>query len=181
VSAPRTAADDRPGAEYAVLVVCMGNICRSPTAEAVLRAKLARAGLGERVVVESRGTHAYHVGDPPYVLAQEAAAARGYDLSALRGEVLAPGDRSFDLVLAMDRANLRVAGRTLGDDHPGLRLFLQGERGAREVPDPYGAGPEAFERVLDLIEAGADAVVAEVAEALSARTARRAPPDGSGT
>jgi protein-tyrosine phosphatase len=146
----------------------MGNICRSPTAEAVLRTKLERAGLAERVSVDSAGTHGYHAGEPPYELAQRTAADRGYDLSGLRCRALTPEDRSYDLVLGMDRANVRLARRTVGDDHPGVRLFLQDERGGREIPDPYGAGRDAFERVLDMIEVGATALADEIAARLAA-------------
>jgi protein-tyrosine phosphatase len=174
--------------ELSVLLVCMGNICRSPTAEAVLRSKLEQAGLASRVRVDSAGTHAYHVGEPPDRRARAVAASRGYDAERLRARQLEEGDRSFDLILAMDRANLRLARRVVGDDHPGLGLFLDDERGAREVPDPYGATPDAFERVLDLIEGGAAAWVDTIARRLEREADERAsaadekaPSDGSGT
>ena len=159
--------------ELAVLLVCMGNICRSPTAEAVLRAKLAQAGLAERVHVDSAGTHAYHVGEPPDRRAGAVAAARGYETQGLRARQLHAADEAFDLILAMDRANLRLTRRVIGEDHPGVGLFLDDERGAREVPDPYGAASDAFEHVLDLIEAGADGWVAEIARRLQDPSAER--------
>jgi protein-tyrosine phosphatase len=152
--------------ELSVLLVCMGNICRSPTAEAVLRAKLAEAGLAERVHVDSAGTHAYHVGEGADRRAAAAAAARGYDTAGLRARQLHAADEAFDLILTMDRANLRLTRRVLGEDHPGVGLFLDDERGAREVPDPYGGASDAFEHVLDLIEGGADRWVAEIATRL---------------
>jgi len=169
-----------------VLTVCMGNICRSPTAEVVLREKLAAAGLGERVVVDSAGTLGAHAGEPPDPRSQAAALRRGYDLSSLRARRLEPADAEADLVLVMDRGNLRKATHVVGA-HAGLSLFL----GGAEVPDPYGGGADGFERVLDLIERGADAwveriggLLAESAEtkAVGPKAAdTKAPPGGSGT
>ena len=97
----------KPPPELRVLMVCLGNICRSPTAEGVLRAKLEAAGLGARVQVDSAGTGGWHVGDPPDGRAQKHAAKRGYDLSRLRGRKVAEADFiEFDFLLAMDEANL---------------------------------------------------------------------------
>lgn len=164
--------------KLAVLFVCMGNICRSPTAEAVFRAKVEAAGLADRVEVDSAGTHAYHVGDPPDPRSVAAAATRGYDLSGLRGRQLSTCDAErFDHVLVMDRANLERTVRLFGGASPAdgqrasVRLFLEFAPGVREVevPDPYAGGPEGFERVLDLIEAAADGLLAEVRERLVAR------------
>lgn len=151
---------DRP---IAVLMVCMGNICRSPTAEGVLRAKLVAAGLADRVRVDSAGTHAYHVGEPPDERAQEHAAGRGYDLSRLRArEVVAADYERFDLLLAMDWDNLSL----LQDDCPPgaerrLRRLMEFAPGAGSevVPDPYYGGAAGFERVLDLVEAACDGLV----------------------
>ena len=163
-----------------VVAVCMGNICRSPTAEAVLRAKLSEAGLGERVEVDSAGTFGGHAGEPPDPRAQAVALRRGYDLSALRARRLEPGDAEADLVLAMDRGNLRRTAQVVGA-HAGLSLFLVTATGGSEVPDPYSGGHEGFERVLDMIERGADEWVVRIGDLLEARPDTKAPPGGSGT
>jgi protein-tyrosine phosphatase len=153
--------------DFAVLFVCMGNICRSPTAEAVFRRLVATAGGGLRVHVDSAGTHAYHVGDPPDRRAQAAGARRGYDLSAVRARQLAPGDfERFDFVLFMDERNRRDAARILPvmpRAHVALLLDFAAEAGHREVPDPYYGGPQQFEEVLDLIEAAARGLLTELA------------------
>ena len=105
--------------KLSVLFVCMGNICRSPTAEAVFRAKVEAAGLADRVTVDSAGTHAYHVGDPPDPRSVAAATTRGYDLSGLRGRQLSTYDAErFDHVLVMDRANLERTVRLFGGASP---------------------------------------------------------------
>jgi len=138
-----------------VLFVCMGNICRSPTAEGVFSRMVEEAGLAERVVVDSAGTHDYHVGEPPDGRAQAAAARRGYDLSPLRARKLGRDDcRRYDYVLVMDRGNLNRARTIFGGACPHVRLLMDFAPGRpeREVPDPYTGGPEGFEHVLDLIE-----------------------------
>jgi protein-tyrosine phosphatase len=137
-----------------VLMVCLGNICRSPTAEAVLRAKLEAAGLAERVVVDSAGTGDWHVGSPPDARSQRHAANRGYDLSALRGRQVAEDDfHRFDLILAMDEDNLADLQRLAPEStsRAELRLFAD-----IEVPDPYAGGAAGFEQVLDLVETASD-------------------------
>lgn len=147
-----------------VLFVCMGNICRSPTAEAVLRHKLAAAGIGDRVEVDSAGTGGWHVGDPPDPRSQRHASRRGYDLSALRARRVSEADfERFDLILAMDEDNLADLER-LRPDRGGraeLRLFAD-----VAVPDPYAGGVQGFERVLDLVEAASDALTRELARRL---------------
>ena len=134
-----------------ILVVCMGNICRSPTAEAVLRAKAS-----SRFLVDSAGTHAYHVGEPPDKRAIYAAQKRGYDLSSLRARQVSVADfEQFDLILAMDRKNLATLRQQCPDEHTAkLALFLQYAEGISldEVPDPYYGGTQGFEQVLDLCE-----------------------------
>ena len=156
-----------PGAPVRVLMVCMGNICRSPTAHGVLTQRVADAGLGDRIVVDSAGTHDYHVGRPPDERAQQHAARRGYDLSAQRARQLKAQDfDDFDLVLVMDDANQHAA-RALcppGQRHKLRRLtdFCARHR-ASEVPDPYYGGAAGFEAVLDLVEDACDGVLAALA------------------
>jgi protein-tyrosine phosphatase len=139
-----------------VLFVCTGNICRSPTAEAVFRKYAKDAGLAEQIFADSAGTHGYHVGEPPDRRAQAAAARRGYDLSGLRARRLEGRDFDrFDLLLAMDRDHysiLRSMGPTSSRDR--LRLMMSYARcfSEEEVPDPYYGGPQGFERVLDMLE-----------------------------
>lgn len=143
-----------------VLVVCLGNICRSPTAEAVLRQHLAEAGLAGRVQVDSAGTGGWHAGDPPDARSQRHALRRGYDLSALRARRVREDDfHRFDLILAMDEDNLADLHRLRPDDaRAELRLFADAP-----VPDPYAGGPPGFERVLDLVEAASRAWVRDLA------------------
>lgn len=142
-----------------ILFVCLGNICRSPTAEAVFRAVAARELPDVPLSIDSAGTAGYHVGEPPDRRTREAAARRGYDLSALRARVVEPGDfETFDLILAMDRQNLStLKQRAPAHAHERLRLFLEfaPEGGVLEVPDPYYGGENGFEQVLDLIEQAA--------------------------
>ncbi len=148
---------------FGVLFFCMGNICRSPLAEGVFRHRIERAGLSDRVRVDSAGTHAWHSGAAPDSRSVAAASRRGYDLSAQRARVLSREDfHGFDLLLAMDRANLAHAQALRPPEAPGqLDLFMSFVPGAAEVevPDPYYGGPEGFERVLDMVEQGADGVL----------------------
>ena len=130
------------GKKTGVLFVCMGNICRSPTAEGVFRAMAERAGQARHLRIDSAGTHDYHVGEPPDPRAIDTAFRRGYDLRKLRAREIAPRD---------------FAG------HIGLLLDFAPELGIREVPDPYYGGPEGFERILDLIEPASEALLAQIA------------------
>ena len=132
-----------------VLFVCTGNICRSPTAEAVLRHLAAKEGI--ELHIASAGIGDWHVGAAPDDRAQHHARKRGYDLSALRARQVTPRDfDEFDLVLAMDRGHLRALERMAPPAlRHKLRLFVAG----RDVPDPYYGGAEGFEQVLDLVEA----------------------------
>ena len=152
--------------EISVLFVCMGNICRSPTAEAVFRHYVENAGLSERIRIDSAGTHDYHIGAPPDTRTQHAAQQRGYDLSGLRGRQVEAGDFSrFDYVLAMDKANLAILQHITPPGHatPAI-LFLEYalHHAEREVPDPYYGGADGFERVLDMVEDAAQGLLQEI-------------------
>ena len=148
-----------------VLFVCLGNICRSPTAEGVLRQKLRAAGLAERIEVASAGTGNWHVGKPPDARSQRAARHRGYDLSAQRAQQVTAMDFSrYDLILAMDQSNLRdlKALQPVGASAV-LDLFLRRYEGVKdEVPDPYYDGDHGFEEVLDLVDRACDLLVIEL-------------------
>ena len=148
-------------------MVCMGNICRSPTAEGVLRHKLLAAGLAGQVSVDSAGTHAWHAGEPPDRRSQKHALARGYDLSALRARAVVAEDfERFDLILAMDWDNLALVEAQCPDynQHKVRRLTEFCTRhDASVVPDPYYGGDAGFEQVLDLVEDACDGLLAHIA------------------
>jgi len=146
--------------QRAVLFVCTGNICRSPTGEGVLRAKARERGLEAHLRIESAGTHDYHVGDPPDPRTMKHAKDRGYDLSRQRARQVSHEDfHTFDYILAMDRSHLRQL-RALAPQDAKARVGLFLERSAswtqEDVPDPYYGGPADFERVLDMVEEAAD-------------------------
>jgi len=154
-----------------VLFVCLGNICRSPTAEGVLRAIAARESSALKLQVDSAGTADYHVGEPPDRRTVAAARRRGYDLAGLRARQVRREDFArFDYVLAMDRANLaeleslRPEGATA---KLGLFLEFAPEAPVLDVPDPYYGGIEDFEIVLDLCETAARGLLARLAAAES--------------
>lgn len=146
-----------------VIFVCMGNICRSPTAEAVFRHFVEQAGLVDRILIDSAGTHDYHIGDAPDARAQRAAKQRGYDMSNLRGRQVEAGDfLRFDYVLAMDNINLVTLERLRpgnAQSHLGLFLEFAETHDEWEVPDPYFGGAEGFERVLDMVEDAANGLL----------------------
>lgn len=151
-----------------VLFVCLGNICRSPTAEGVFRHLLAREALESRIHVDSAGTAAYHVGSPPDQRAREAALRRGIDLSGIRGRRAEPADlETFDYILAMDRENHANLHAIAGPHGHKVRLFMEysGKFDESEVPDPYYGGPNGFERVLDMIEDAAEGLLEELRRA----------------
>jgi protein-tyrosine phosphatase len=149
---------------YRVLFVCMGNICRSPTAEAVARRKAALAGITDRIEFDSAGTHGYHIGDAPDHRAIAAGARRGYNLSALRARNVVTTDfERFDLVLAMDDANHAHLAKMCPQEYLQRlkRLLDYAPHGkAREVPDPYYGNPEGFDKVIDIIEEGVTGLLA---------------------
>jgi protein-tyrosine phosphatase len=139
-----------------VLFVCMGNICRSPTAESVFRAQVEDAGLDKHIEIDSAGTHAYHIGEPPDGRAQHAGAKRGYKMSHLRGRRVSKEDfAAFDYILAMDMDNLSILQSKCPEQHShkvGLFMAHASHFLEREVPDPYYGGPSGFEQVLDMVE-----------------------------
>jgi protein-tyrosine phosphatase len=157
-----------------VLMVCMGNICRSPTAEGVLRHKLKQAGLHRQVRVDSAGTIATHAGEAPDPRAQSHALKRGYELADIRARQVQPDDfERFDCIVAMDWDNLEYLKEACpGDYQHKLRRLLefapQLERDV--VPDPYYGGPAGFDAVLDLIEAACDGLVTQLQSELAARS-----------
>jgi protein-tyrosine phosphatase len=148
---------------HAVLFVCTANICRSPTAAAVLRRELRRAGAESRFEVASAGTHDYHLGKPPCPAAVEVAKARGIDIVEHVARRVTPGDfERYDFILAMDRANV-AALRSMAPTRSKRKIELLLEYGDRyhglEVPDPYGGAVQDFERALDMIDDGCRGLV----------------------
>ncbi len=147
-----------------VLFVCTGNICRSPTAEGVFRALVEREGVADRFLIDSAGTHGYHIGDAPDPRAVAHAARRGYDLSNLRARKVTAADfERFDLILACDNGHHGLLRRLADKAHHGrIAMFLDyaPELGFTEIPDPYYGGPEGFEHVLDIVERAAQGLLA---------------------
>jgi protein-tyrosine phosphatase len=139
-----------------VLFVCTGNICRSPTAEAIFRKLVADAGMQDTITADSAGTHGYHIGEPPDPRASAAAARRGYDMSGLRARKVARADLDrFDLIVAMDREHFaNLSGMAQPATAHKLKLMMSYARRFKEpdVPDPYYGGPQDFERALDMLE-----------------------------
>ena len=160
-----------PEPRMSVLMVCMGNICRSPMAEAVLRGKLQRAGLAEAVRVDSAGTHGFHRGNPPDPRGVAQAQARGYSLAGLKSRPVTADDfERFDLLLAMDQDNLRSLRRDCPPalhERLGLLLAHAPALGVLEVPDPYYSSVAAFDAALDLIEPACDGLVQHLRQRLT--------------
>lgn len=156
--------------EHAVLFVCLGNICRSPTAEGVFRALAREAGLEARLRIDSAGTGSWHVGAPPDARAMAAASARGYDLSTIRARKVTVQDfHEFDLILAMDEDNLlNLQGIAPEGGRARLGLLLDYVPGSvtRAVPDPYYGGRNGFEQVLDLVTEACAGLVTELRRTL---------------
>jgi protein-tyrosine phosphatase len=147
-----------------VLFVCTGNICRSPTAEGVLRHLANKMDVA--VHVESAGTHDYHVGHPPDNRAQSHAKGRGYDLSAQRARQVRRRDfEEFDVIVAMDRGHLEILQENCPPQHQRkLRMLVSGH----DVPDPYYGGAEGFEQVLDMVEAACLGLISELRSSIRA-------------
>lgn len=162
-------------ASVRICFVCLGNICRSPTAEGVMRALVERAGLGERVLVDSAGTAGYHTGEPSDSRSIAHAKRRGYALTHLARTFTRSDFARFDYVVAMDGANYRSLQHIAPDAAARAKISMlrayeiaEEERSRREghafdeVPDPYYGGADGFERVLDICEAGCSALLAHV-------------------
>jgi protein-tyrosine phosphatase len=151
-----------------VLFVCLGNICRSPTAHGVLERKLAMAGLSDLVEVDSAGTAAWHIGKQPDLRSQQAARKRDYDLSHIRARQAVVGDfLEFDYVLAMDKENLTNLQAILPQSsdyksEPELFLARYSSLGYAQVPDPYYGGGDGFEQVLDMVEDACDQLIQDI-------------------
>lgn len=158
---------DKTSDKVRVLFVCLGNICRSPTAEGVFRAHVQAQGLVDRFEIDSAGCAAYHVGEPPDARSQRAALSRGIDLSGQRARQVHPADfERFDYVLCADRSNLadlkalqHKHGK--GDAHVGLFLSFADGADTDEIPDPYYGGSDGFERVLDLCQSASEGLLSQ--------------------
>ena len=153
-----------------VLFVCLGNICRSPTAEGVFTALIHREGLSDVVSIDSAGTGAWHVGDQPDRRAQEAAKTRGYDLSAQRARQIKKTDFwDFDYIIAMysqNHSDLSMIAPTSAQDRIRMFLSFAAEKGIRDVPDPYYGGADGFDHVLDLVEAASLGLLRDIRKRL---------------
>jgi protein-tyrosine phosphatase len=167
-----------------ILFVCLGNICRSPTAEAVMARLVADAGLDGQIEVASAGTGAWHVGNAPDERASAAARARGYAMRSLARQVEPSDFERFDLLLAMDHDNLRNLRRLAPDAEAAAKVRLLRDfdpasagSGDRDVPDPYYGGAEGFDHVLDLVEAACRGLLDALERRLAAGPARPAAPD----
>ena len=149
-----------------VLFVCMGNICRSPTAQGVFEKLVIDVALAEQFIIDSAGTHAYHVGESPDARATEAARRRGIELGTQRARSVTAADvEEFDYVLAMDSSNYEALSALCAPGSEAkLKMFLEfaAVSGLTDVPDPYYGGSTGFERVLDLIEEAAAGLLAEI-------------------
>lgn len=167
-------AEGRPeasGPPLRVLMVCTGNICRSPTAEGVLRARLQRLGLHGRIEVDSAGTHGYHTSEPPDPRAIQHAARRGYDIARLKARPMGDEDfHRFDWLLAMDESHLQwMQRRQPAGAQPRIALLMAYARrhaGVVEVPDPYYGGAAGFDHVLDLVEDACEGLATCLADEL---------------
>ncbi len=160
-------------ADVSVLFVCMGNICRSPTAEGAFKRLLDESSLEISIRADSAGTHAYHIGHPPDDRALSAAASRGIDISDQRARKVADTDfETFDFVLEMDETDLELLLElSPADYHDRIKLFMDfaPQLGRRDVPDPYYGGSTGFELVLDLVEEASHGLLQEILTTSSVR------------
>lgn len=148
------------GTKPSVLFVCLGNICRSPTAEAVFRYKAKQANLD--ITIDSAGTHGYHIGKAPDKRSQEVGKARGYSFKGVKCRRVDESDfEKFEYILAMDSSNHEKLLEKAGDEHHHKVKYLLDftEHSDKEVPDPYYGGRRGFERVLDLVEDGCEGLI----------------------
>jgi len=152
--------------KVSVLFVCMGNICRSPTAEGVFRNLVKQEGLDSWIITDSAGTHAYHIGKQPDYRSQQTAINRGIDLSDLRARKAITNDfEVFDYILAMDNDNFQILNSLSPNEYENkLSLFLDfsDEFNESEVPDPYYGGDQGFEHVFDLVESASRGLLADI-------------------
>jgi low molecular weight protein-tyrosine phosphatase len=166
-------------ARVRVLFVCLGNICRSPTAEGVMRKLVRDAGLEERIEVDSAGTGSWHVGEPPDARATRVARRRGIELEGAARQVRPRDFAEFDLILAMDASNLRNLQRLVPDEDARTKVRLLREfdpaaaGGDLDVPDPYYGGPNGFEEVLDLVQAACAALLERLRATLASESGGR--------
>ena len=166
------AAKPDPKPDFAILMVCTGNICRSPTADGLLRHALQRAGLADRVRVDSAGTHDYHVGDPPDRRSTAHAQRFGVDLSVLRARQVAPEDfAGFDLILAMDEGHYRQLLKLCPPQYRDrVKLYLSyAPRFGRDVPDPYYGNSDGFDIVWRMCETVTEALLIEINQRLGSK------------
>jgi len=162
-------ANDAEKAQISVLFVCLGNICRSPLAEGILRQGLSEAGLSELVTVDSAGTGNWHQGDGPDPRSVETALRHGIDISGQRARQVTPDDFDrFDIIFAMDRSNeATLRARAPSSRHDKIKLFLEHTLGSRvDVPDPYYGGGDGFEDVYQLLREGCSELVSKLEKEL---------------
>jgi len=159
---------EMPRKDVSVLFVCMGNICRSPTAQGVFTQQIQAAGLEDKIAIDSAGTVPYHVGKAPDSRAQSAASERGYDLSSFRARLVTRADGEiYDYLIVMDETNLLDVRSVLNKkDWPKLHMFMDFMSGisGQEVPDPYSGGKDDFTHVLDLVEEASQGLLTHIRE-----------------
>ena len=159
-----------------ILFVCMGNICRSPAAEGLFRAKVDSAGLNHSIIIDSAGTHGYHEGEPPDARSIQAASKRGIDISGQRSRPVIPSDfLDYDLIIAMDNENVATLNAHCPkNERKKIRRLLDyaTKTTVREVPDPYYGGVDGFDKMMDLLDDGLDGLLTDIRNQLE-RAAHR--------